>query len=79
MKLATIIITSFLILSCNSTTENRNKMGIFDRLFGRNNSSKKEELKTYNQEIEKTSEMLDEAIFWNIVNLSVRNTKNQDQ
>ena len=54
-------------------------MGIFDRLFGRNNSSKKEELKTYNQEIEKTSEMLDEAIFWNIVNLSVRNTKNQDQ
>ena len=54
-------------------------MGIFDRLFGTNNSTKKEVPKTYNQEIEKTSEMLDEAIFWNIVNLSVRNTKNQDQ
>ncbi|MCL7765444.1 DUF4240 domain-containing protein [Polaribacter sp. Z014] len=48
-------------------------MGIFDKLFG-----KKELPKTYNQEIEKTSEMLDETIFWNIVNLSVKNTNNQD-
>jgi len=53
-------------------------MGIFDRLFGKNKPSKKEKPKTYNQEIEKTSEMLDETIFWNIVHLSVKNTKNQD-
>ncbi len=53
-------------------------MGIFDKLFGKNNTSKKEGLKTYNQEIEKTSTMLDETIFWNIVDSSVKNTKNQD-
>ena len=48
-------------------------MGIFDRLFG-----KKETTKTYSQKIEKTSEMLDETIFWNIVDSSVKNTKNQE-
>ena len=53
-------------------------MGIFDKLFGKKEPAKKEILKTYNQEIEKTSEMLDETIFWNIVDSSVKNTKNQD-
>ena len=53
-------------------------MGIFDKLFGKKESAKKETPKTYNQEIEKTSEMLDETIFWNIVDSSVKNTKNQD-
>lgn len=53
-------------------------MGIFDKLFGKKESTKKEIPKTYNQEIEKTSEMLDETIFWNIVDSSVKNTKNQD-
>jgi hypothetical protein len=78
MKFATIIITSFLILSCNSTTKNKNEMGIFDKLFGKNKTIKKEEQKIYSQEIKKSSEMLDETIFWNIVNLSVKNTNNQD-
>ena len=41
-------------------------MGIFDKLFGKKESTKKETPKNYNQEIEKTSEMLDETIFWNI-------------
>jgi hypothetical protein len=53
-------------------------MGIFDRLFGKKESIKKEIPKTYNQEIEKTSEMLDEKIFWNIVDSSVKNSKSQD-
>jgi len=53
-------------------------MGIFDKLFGKNEPSKKENQKTYNQEIEKTSEMLDETVFWNIVDLSVKKTKSQD-
>jgi hypothetical protein len=53
-------------------------MGIFDKLFGKNEPTKKKETKTYNQEIEKTSEMLDETVFWNIVDLSFENTKNQD-
>lgn len=53
-------------------------MGIFDKLFGKKKPAKKETPKTYNQEIEKTSEMLDETIFWNIVDSSVKNAKNQD-
>ena len=73
MKLSTILFTTFLILSCNQNTQNNNQMGIFDRLFG-----KKETIKTYPQKIEKTSEMLDETIFWNIVDSSVKNTKNQE-
>tara|TARA_R110002153_G_scaffold49209_3_gene138852 strand:+ start:911 stop:1591 length:681 start_codon:yes stop_codon:yes gene_type:complete len=73
MKLSTILFTTFLILSCNQNTQNNNQMGIFDRLFG-----KKETTKTYSQKIEKTSEMLDETIFWNIVDSSVKNTKNQE-
>ena len=54
-------------------------MGIFDKLFGKNKPVKKEKPKTFNQEIEKTSEMLDETIFWDIVDLSVKNTKNIDE
>jgi len=53
-------------------------MGIFDKLFGKKEQAKKETPKTYNQEIEKTSEMLDETIFWNIVDSSAKNTKNLD-
>ena len=54
-------------------------MGIFDKLFGKKENAKKETPKTHTQEIEKTSEMLDETIFWNIVNSSAKNTKNQDE
>lgn len=53
-------------------------MGIFDRLFGKNEPTKKEKAKSFNQEIEKTSEMLDETVFWDIVHSSIKNTKNQD-
>lgn len=53
-------------------------MGIFDKLFGKKEPTTKKISKTYNQEIEKTSEMLEETIFWNIVDYSVKNTKNRD-
>lgn len=53
-------------------------MGIFDRLFGKSNSNKKEKGKITHQEIEKTSEMLDEVIFWNIIDASLKSSKNQD-
>lgn len=53
-------------------------MGLFDKLFGKNEPSKKEQPITYNQEIKKTSELLDETTFWNIVEASLKNTSNQD-
>lgn len=68
-----------MILSCNQDTKNSNQVGIFDKLFGKKEQAKKETPKTFNQEIEKTNEMLDETIFWNIVDASVKNTKNQDE
>jgi hypothetical protein len=78
MKFTLIIFASFLILSCNKKTKHNNQMGIFDKLFGKKEPTEKEITKTYNQEIQKTSEMLDETIFWNIVDSSVKNTNNQD-
>lgn len=54
-------------------------MGIFDKFFRKKKQAKKESPKTYNQEIEKTSEMLDETIFWNTVHASLKNTKSQDE
>ncbi|GGG52544.1 DUF4240 domain-containing protein [Bizionia arctica] len=53
-------------------------MGIFDKLFRKNEPTKKKLTKTNNQEIEKTNDMLDETVFWNIVDLSFEKTKNQD-
>lgn len=54
-------------------------MGIFDKIFGKNKYANIEKPKTYNQEIEKTSEMLGETIFWNIVDLSIKSTKNENE
>jgi hypothetical protein len=78
MKHATVLFIFFLLLSCNQNIKTDNQMGLFDKLFGKNESSKNEQPKTYNQEIEKTSELLDETTFWNIVEASGKNTSNQD-
>lgn len=54
-------------------------MGIFDKLFGKNEPSKKESLTTNTQDIEKSSDMLDETIYWKIVDTSIKGTRNQDE
>ncbi|SDF53939.1 DUF4240 domain-containing protein [Cellulophaga baltica] len=54
-------------------------MAIFNRLFGKKESAKKVTSKTDNLYIEKTSEMIDEVLFWNIVDASVKYTKNQEE
>jgi len=79
MKFKSLLFASILIVNFNQKTENNTHMGLFNRLFGKNQPSKTEKAIAYNQEIEKTSEMLDETVFWNIVDLSVKSTKNQDQ
>lgn len=78
MRLTTLIFASIFVLSCNSNTKHNNQMGIFDKIFGKKDQAKKESPKMYNQEIEKTSEMLDETTFWNIVESSLKNTSNQE-
>ena len=78
MKISTIVLAILLTVSFNENISTSYQMGIFDKLFGKNQPEKKENLKTNNQEIEKTSEMLDEQIFWSIVEKSLKNTNNQD-
>lgn len=79
MRLAAIILISITTIGCSQNTQNKNDMGLFDKLFGNNETRKKEKPDSYDQEIEKTSEMLDEDIFWNIVNASVKSTTDQDE
>lgn len=57
--------------------QNNKSMGIFDKLFGKKKPSKKEEPKMYNQEIEKTGEMLDESIFWEIIDKSLKKSNGE--
>ena len=45
-------------------------MGIFNKLFGKNNDDNK---------VVKTSEMLDEDLYWQIVDESLENSEDQDQ
>ncbi|NHN24689.1 DUF4240 domain-containing protein [Flavobacterium jejuense] len=47
-------------------------MGLFDKFFGKGNSNK-------SQEIEKTSEPLDEALFWSIIDISLKKSKTQEE
>lgn len=75
MKTITIITATFFLLSCSGG--DKNEMGIFDKLFGKNSPSKKEEPRAINQEIEKTSEMLDESLFWEIVDKSLENRNDE--
>ncbi len=79
MRTITITITTFILLSCTGANKSNNEMGIFDKLFGKNNPGKKEEQKNFNQEIEKTSEMLDESLFWEIIDKSLKSTNNESQ
>lgn len=76
MRNAVITILILTLFSC-STKDKKNDMGIFDKLFG----NKKTENKTLNfdtSQLKKTSEMLDEDLYWSIINKSLKNTKNQD-
>tara|TARA_Y100001935_G_C17189116_1_gene449108 strand:- start:175 stop:870 length:696 start_codon:yes stop_codon:yes gene_type:complete len=78
MKISTIVLTVLLTVSFNQNISTHCHMSIFEKLFGKNQLAKKQDQKTNNQEIEKTSEMLDEQLFWSIVEKSLENTNNQD-
>lgn len=75
-----IIITSFFVLSCNNKNVENNNMGIFDRFLGKKESiENNNNTRSFNQQIEKTGEMLDETIYWNIIDLSLKKTKSQEE
>lgn len=52
-------------------------MGIFSNLFRKSSSPTEEPITNNFKEIEKTAEMLDEKVFWDIIDKSLQNTDNQ--
>jgi hypothetical protein len=76
--LATTLLT-LTLLSCSS--KDTGKMGLFDKLFGKKESSKQTERNTIkfdSTQLSKTAEMLDEDLYWSIIETSLKNTSNQD-
>jgi hypothetical protein len=64
-----------------STNLNNNDMGLFERFFAnKENTQQTKEHTSANDinQLKKTAEMLDENMFWNIIEKSLRNTKNQE-
>lgn len=79
MKTVAIIILTLTFLSC--LNKDKNNMGLFDKLFGKNETPKQTENKTVNfdtTQLTKTAEMLEEDLYWKIVDNSLKNTTNQD-
>ena len=76
MKTLFLITISTLFLNC-SNIENNKTMGLFGKLFGKSQSNEKTSDTNNFNDIEKTSEMLDETIFWSIIDRSLKNTNNQ--
>lgn len=75
MKPLLLITLSIINLSCSNT--DNNSMGLFGKLFGKSQPNEEKSTTNNFSHIEKTAEMLDETIFWNIVDGSIKNTNNQ--
>lgn len=79
MRTLLLIILAWVLLSC--TNSNEKNMIFFNNLFGKKESPKPNEKHiptSDTTQLTKTAEMLDENLFWQIIDKSLRNTKNQD-
>jgi hypothetical protein len=79
MKTVSIIILTLTLLTC--TNKDNNNMGLFDKLFGKKETPKQTENKSMNfdtTQLTKTAEMLEEDLYWTIIDNSLKNTSNQD-
>lgn len=74
------LIPLILILTLiNYTNSNSKDVGLFDKLFGRTkNSDESPEIKADTTHLVPTAEMLDEVRYWEIIDKSLKSTKNQD-
>ncbi|WP_321515674.1 DUF4240 domain-containing protein [Marinifilum fragile] len=78
MRIILPTIATLLILSC---TNNKNtNMGILDKIFGKDSNKSKIETKFVQValELDKTAELLNEDLYWEIIDQSLRNTNHQD-
>lgn len=77
MKAIILTIISLTIFSC--TNSNNKSMGFFGKFFCKVNNSAQEQNTSLNKgKLTKTSEMLDEDLYWAIVEKSLKNTNSQD-
>ena len=79
MKALFLTISTLTILSCSNYSNNN--AGIFYRIFGKKENSKLTEkpISTFDTtQLTKTSEMLAENLYWNIIDKSLKNTNNQN-
>ena len=76
--MACVIISIF---GCQTTTEQKEcEMGLFDKILGRSEKTPQNQDKLYDKSTPaKTSKMMDEQQFWNIVERSLRNSTNPDE
>lgn len=77
MKNLALLILTLSFINCSNS--NSNNMGLFDKLFGKkekNDDSSQNKLDTI--QLVPTAEMLDEEKYWEIVDRSLKATRNQD-
>lgn len=76
MRTAVITILTLTLYSC-TTNNNDNNMGLFDKLFGKK-QAENSPVNSDTIQLAKTTEMLDEDLYWSIIANSLNRTKNQD-
>jgi hypothetical protein len=68
-----------ILILINHTNSNSKDVGLFDKLFGKTeNRDESPKIKSDTTQLVSTAEMLDEDIFWKIIDKSLKSTKNQD-
>jgi len=80
MRILGLLILILTLLSC--TNAKNNNMGLFDKFFGKKETTSKTDKQTSTfdtTQLTKTAEMLDENVFWNIIDKSLKNTNNQEE
>lgn len=80
MKHFTLGILSVILLSCSA--KDSNEMGLFDKLFGKNETSFPIDNKVVSfdtTQLSKTAEMLEEDLYWAIIEKSLKSTSKQDE
>ena len=78
MRIILLAIATLLLLSC---TNNKNtNMAILNKFFGKESNESKIETKFVQValELDKTAELLNEDLYWEIIDKSIRNTNHQD-
>lgn len=77
MKRQLLILFTLTLCACRNEDSDAT-MGLLDKLFGKKKTPAPVE-KAAPFQLDKTAEMLDEDLFWSIIDQSLKNTNNQDQ